>query len=151
MLPLKDTVHSYSFSVVNWLLIAANVLCFLIELAAGPQIEALITALGVVPRRFLLDPGPQQIVTLFSSMFLHGGWLHLLSNVLALYIFGDNVEDRMGRWRYLVFYLLCGVAAALTHIFTNPGSPVPTIGASGALSGVLGAYLVLFPTARVIH
>ena len=106
-------------------------------------------ALGVVPRRFLTDPGPEQVMTLLSSMFLHGGWLHLLSNMLALYIFGDNVEDRMGPWRYLVFYLLCGLAAALTHIFTNPASPIPTIGASGALSGVLGAYFVLFPTARV--
>ena len=91
MLPLKDTVHSYSFSMVNWLLIAANVLCFLIELAAGPSTEAFVTALGVVPRRFLLDPGPGQVMTLFSSMFLQGGWLHLLSKMLALYIFGDNV------------------------------------------------------------
>jgi len=83
-------------------------------------------------------------------MFLHGGWVHLLSNMLALYVFGDNVEDRMGQGRYLFFYLVCGLAAAVVHIFINPNSPIPTIGASGAISGVLAAYLLYFPSARVI-
>lgn len=83
-------------------------------------------------------------------MFMHGGWFHLFSNMLALYIFGDNVEDSMGSQRYLIFYLLCGVAAALTHVFFNPNSPIPTVGASGALSGVLAAYLLFYPSARVI-
>jgi membrane associated rhomboid family serine protease len=87
---------------------------------------------------------------IFTSMFLHGGWLHFLGNMLYLWIFGDNVEDRLGHLRYLVFYVLCGVAAALLHIFTNHGSTLPTVGASGAIAGVLGAYLVFFPGARVL-
>jgi membrane associated rhomboid family serine protease len=150
MLPLKDTIPARSFPVVNWLLIAANVVLFLVELSLGPDAEALIAALGVVPARLLTSPTPDQLATLVTSMFLHGGWLHLLSNMLALYIFGDNVEDRLGHGGYAVFYLLCGLAAGLTHIFFNQNSPVPTIGASGAISGVLGAYFLLFPTARVI-
>jgi membrane associated rhomboid family serine protease len=150
MLPLKDTVQARSFPIVNWILIAANILVFLYELALGPQAEALIAALGVVPVRLLSEPDPAQVLTVFSSMFLHGGWLHLISNMLALYIFGDNIEDRVGHTRYLLFYLICGVAAGLTHVFFNSNSAVPTIGASGAISGVLGAYFVLFPNARVI-
>lgn len=150
MLPLQDTVQTRSFPIFNWTLIAANVLIFFVELGLGPQAEAFIASLGVVPARLLAAPDPAQILTLFTSMFLHGGWAHLFSNMLALYIFGDNVEDRMGSGRYLAFYLICGLAAAFTHIVFNPTSQVPTIGASGAISGVLGAYFVLFPTARVI-
>jgi membrane associated rhomboid family serine protease len=150
MLPLYDTVRARSFPFVNWALIATNVVCFFIELALGPQAERLIVVLGVVPARLLANPGPAQLATLFSSMFLHGGWAHLFSNMLALYIFGDNIEDRMGHGGYLAFYLLCGLAAGLTHVWFNATSEIPTIGASGAISGVLGAYLILFPTARVI-
>ena len=150
MLPLKDTVQARSFPVVNWILIGANVFVFFIELTLGPQAEALIAALGMVPARLLANPGLEQALTLFTSMFLHGGWAHLFSNMLALYIFGDNIEDRMGSGRYLAFYLICGLAAAFTHIAFNHGSQVPTIGASGAISGVLGAYLILFPNARVV-
>jgi membrane associated rhomboid family serine protease len=150
VLPLQDTVPARSFSIVNWALIVANVALFLVELSLGARAEALITALGVVPARLLANPGLDQFATLITSMFLHGGWAHLFSNMLALYIFGDNVEDRMGHGGYLVFYLLCGVIAGLTHVLFNPTSPVPTIGASGAISGVLGAYLLLFPAARVI-
>jgi membrane associated rhomboid family serine protease len=149
MLPLKDTVPARSFPLVNWLLIAANILLFLVELSLGPDAEALTAALGVVPARLLANPTPDQLATLVTSMFLHGGWAHVLSNMLALYIFGDNVEDRLGHVGYLIFYLLCGLAAGLTHILFNPTSPVPTIGASGAISGTLGAYFLLFPTARV--
>jgi membrane associated rhomboid family serine protease len=93
---------------------------------------------------------PTAWLTIFTSMFLHGGLFHLLGNMWALYIFGDNVEDRMGPVRFLIFYLLCGAAAALVHVLMNPGSMIPTVGASGAISGVMGAYLVLFPFARVI-
>ncbi|MCS7288533.1 MAG: rhomboid family intramembrane serine protease [Roseiflexus sp.] len=150
MLPLYDTVQARSFPFVNWSLIVANIAIFLVEVALGADAEWFVAALGVVPARLLANPGPDQIATLFTSMFLHGGWSHLLSNMLALYIFGDNVEDRMGGGRYLAFYLICGVIAALTHVFFNPDSPIPTIGASGAISGVLGAYLILYPTARVI-
>jgi membrane associated rhomboid family serine protease len=149
MIPLKDTVQARSFPIVNWILIAANILAFLFELSFGPDIERFVTAVGLIPARLLALPSLGQVLTIFTSMFLHGGWLHLISNLLALYIFGDNVEDRVGHGRYLVFYLLCGVIAALTHIAFNASSPVPTIGASGAISGVLGAYFILYPRARV--
>lgn len=151
MLPLKDTVPSRSFPLVNWSLIGLNVLAFLWMANAGPHTDSLVQAFAFVPRRFLLDlANPFEYLTLFTSMFIHGGWAHLFSNMLALYIFGDNVEDRMGSGRYLVFYLLSGVAAAFTHLFFNPTSAIPTVGASGAISGVLAAYLLFFPTARVI-
>lgn len=150
MIPLKDTVHARSFPIVNWLLIGINIFMFLVEVSLGPQVDEFIAALGVMPARLLTEPSLGQILTIFTSMFLHGGWLHLFSNMLALYIFGDNVEDRIGHGRYLAFYLICGIIAAITHIVFNPISPVPTIGASGAISGVLGAYFILYPRARVI-
>lgn len=149
MIPLKDTVQSRSFPIVNWILIVTNVLVFLMELSLGPRVEAFIAAFGVVPARLLSAPGLSQLLTILTSMFLHGGWLHLISNMLALYIFGDNVEDRVGHGRYVVFYLVCGLIAALTHIAFSSTSAAPTIGASGAISGVLGAYFVLYPSARV--
>lgn len=150
MLPLKDTVRSRSFPIVNWMLIALNVFIFLVLLARGPLADAYVTILGLVPARFLTQPDWFELLTLLSSMFLHGGWVHLISNMLALYIFGDNVEDRMGSGRYLLFYVLCGLVAAIVHVTFNPDSLIPTIGASGAISGVLAAYLVLFPASRVI-
>lgn len=150
MLPLRDTVRSRSFPVVNWLLITLNVFSFFILLSLGPRAQAVVNVLGVVPARWLARRSPLQILTLFSSTFLHGGWVHLFSNMWALYIFGDNVEDRMGSGRYLLFYLLCGLAADLVHILFNPNSTIPAIGASGAISGVLAAYLLFFPSARVI-
>lgn len=150
MLPLQDTVRSRSVPVINWTLIALNVLSFLLLLSLGPRAEAVVTVLGVVPRRLLAHFNLASLITIFTSMFLHGGWVHLFSNMLALYIFGDNVEDRMGSVRYLLFYLFCGAAAAIVHVVFNPNLPLPTIGASGAISGVLAAYLVFFPSARVI-
>jgi len=150
MIPIKDTVRATQFPLVNTGLIAVNSAFFLYEASLGRGLVGFVNTWGLVPERFLSSPDPFQWVTLFTSMFLHGGWFHLISNMLALYIFGDNVEDRMGHLRYLIFYLLCGVAAGLTHVFLNPDSPVPTVGASGAISGVLAAYLVLFPTATVI-
>jgi membrane associated rhomboid family serine protease len=152
MLPLKDNILSRSFPVVNWTLIALNVLMFAVELRADAngQAEALIQAFGVIPARFVTYHDAREVITLFTSMFLHGGWLHLIGNMLALYIFGDNIEDRMGPGRYLGFYLVCGIAAGLTHIYFNRNSVMPSIGASGAIAGVMGAYLLLFPTARVI-
>jgi membrane associated rhomboid family serine protease len=151
MLPLKDTIPSRSFPLINWSLIGLNVLAFLWLANAGPSSDFLVQALAFIPRRFLLHLfNPFEYLTIFTSMFMHGGWAHLLSNMLALYIFGDNVEDRMGSGRYLVFYLLSGVAAAFAHLVFNPTSAVPTVGASGAISGVLAAYLIFFPNARVI-
>lgn len=152
MLPIKDTIQSRSFPLVNWLLIGLNVVMFFGELtaAATGNAQSLIYNFGVVPERFLSYHDARELSTLITSMFLHGGWFHLLSNTWALYIFGDNVEDRMGPGRYLVFYLLCGLAADATHIYFNRYSTMPSIGASGAIAGVLGAYLLLFPRARII-
>jgi membrane associated rhomboid family serine protease len=137
--------------VVTAALIGTNLLVFLIQLRLSPEVsEGFLRLLGVVPARLLAEPLSGEWLTLFTSQFLHGGWLHLGSNLLALYVFGDNVEDRLGPWRFLLFYLACGVSAALVHIWFSPSSTVPTIGASGAISGVLAAYATLFPTARVV-
>jgi membrane associated rhomboid family serine protease len=150
VIPLKDTIPSRSFPLVNWMLIGLNLLAFLMLVSLGRQAEAWVTLLGMIPARLFENPSLMELSTIFTSMFLHGGWAHLLGNMLALYIFGDNVEDRLGSGRYLFFYLACGVAAAAAHIGLNPTSPVPTIGASGAISGVLAAYFLFFPSARVI-
>jgi membrane associated rhomboid family serine protease len=149
MFPLKDTVQSRGIPWVTWAIILLNGVVFLIELSLPPRaLEMLFYELGMVPAR--LGSEPQAWTTVFTCMFLHGGWMHFLGNMWMLYLFGDNVEDRMGSIRYLAFYLLCGLAAGVTHYVTDPASPVPSVGASGAISGVMGAYLLLFPTARVI-
>lgn len=151
MLPIKDTIPSRTFPLVNWMLIGLNVLAFLWLASLSPREEALVAGYALIPKRFLLDLfNPNEYLTLITSMFIHGGWAHLLSNMLALYIFGDNVEDRLGSGRYLFFYLLCGLAAAFAHIFFNANSTLPTVGASGAISGVLAAYFLFFPSSRVI-
>jgi membrane associated rhomboid family serine protease len=151
MIPLRDSIPSRRFPVVNTLLIVANVLVFLFEVSMGPQaLNRFIVVFGAVPARFWAVGGPAAWLTIFTSMFLHGGWLHLLSNMLALYIFGDNVEDRMGHGRYLVFYLLGGVLAGLAHLIAYAPSEIPTVGASGAIAAILGAYLVLYPRSRVL-
>ncbi|HSB00124.1 MAG TPA: rhomboid family intramembrane serine protease [Anaerolineales bacterium] len=149
MIPLYDTVRTRKFPFVNILLIVANVLVFLYESQlSSSALQRFIFAWGLVPAQLTGEPATAWI-TVFSSMFLHGGWFHLISNMWFLYIFGDNVEGRMGGARYLVFYLLGGVAAALLQTFILPGSQVPTIGASGAIASVLGAYLISFPRSRI--
>jgi membrane associated rhomboid family serine protease len=157
MLPLRDTIRSTSFPIINWALIGLNTVVFLFEATLSPsQLDRLVMNFGVIPARLhLLEPGlllsnPAPLITLFTHMFLHGGWLHFLSNIWVLFIFGDNVEDRMGPGRYLGFYLLSGLIAALTQVFIDPASTIPSIGASGAIAGVLGAYFLMFPEARVI-
>jgi len=149
LFPIRDAVRSRSFPVANYALIAANVLSFLFVTSLGPGgYERFLGSYGVVPARLSLDQ-PLSVLTLFTSMFLHGGWFHLLSNMWTLFIFGDNVEDQMGSGRYLVFYLMAGTAAGLAHAVSSPNSVIPTVGASGAIAGVLGAYFILFPRARV--
>lgn len=149
MIPLYDTLRSHRFPIANWSLIAINVLVFLYELSLGPSaLDRLTRTWGLVPAQLMAHPATMW-VTIFTAMFLHGGWFHILSNMWVLFIFGDNIEDRMGGGRYLVFYLLSGVAAALLQSYVLSGSSVPMIGASGAIAGVLGAYLILFPRARV--
>jgi membrane associated rhomboid family serine protease len=150
MLPLSDHNPRRTVPVVTVLLIAVNVLMFFWEISLGPRLERQLIAISFIPKRFWL-PGYllPNIATMFVSMFLHGGFLHIASNMLYLWIFGDNIEDRLGHFRYLLFYLLCGVVAALAHAFANPNSAMPAIGASGAIAGVLGGYLILYPHARV--
>jgi membrane associated rhomboid family serine protease len=154
MLPIRDNIRSRSFPIVNWGLIAVSVLAFLLEQAielgvGGGAFQRFLMLFGLVPSNFSLL-NPLSYISVFSSMFLHGGWFHLISNMWILYIFGDNVEDRMGSLRYLAFYLACGVAAGMTHVLFASGSSLPTIGASGAIAGVLGAYMILYPRARVL-
>ena len=149
MIPLYDTLHSRRFPIVNWLLIALNVLVFLYEISLSPSaLDRLTRTWGLVPAHLIAHPATVW-VTIFTAMFLHGGWFHILSNMWVLFIFGDNIEDRLGGGRYLVFYLLSGVAAGLLESFVLQDSSVPMIGASGAIAGVLGAYLVLYPRARI--
>ena len=150
MLPLSDHNPSRTTPVVNILLIAANVFMFFWELSLGPNLEPALFNVAFIPARFWYAPvAPLNVIGMFVSMFLHGGWLHLGGNMLYLWIFGDNIEDRLGHFRYLIFYLLCGIVATLAHAFFNPASRMPSIGASGAIAGVLGAYLLLFPRAQV--
>jgi membrane associated rhomboid family serine protease len=146
-----------AFPIVTYALIALNVLAFLLEMGQGSEasLQSFITSWGVVPREYALRqdiapaiPAPFW-ATLFTSMFLHGGWMHLGGNMLYLWIFGDNLERVMGPVKFLIFYLVCGVAASAAHIAFNLQSAIPSVGASGAISGVLGGYLLLFPHNRV--
>jgi membrane associated rhomboid family serine protease len=144
MFPLRDTQPSYTTPVVTIALIVVNLLVFLFELSLGPRGgNALIEYYGLIPDQFRLS-------TVLTSMFLHGGWMHVLGNMWFLWIFGDNVEDLLGHAKFLLFYLLCGVAAALSQVLMNPYSTAPMVGASGAIAGVMGAYLIKFPRARVL-
>jgi len=158
VIPLRDENPVASAPVVTWALVGACVLVFLWQVSAGaPHFNRVIFALGVIPASLFGHAQlPAEIVmvppaaTVLTSMFLHGGWMHLAGNMLYLWIFGDNVEDRMGRVRFLAFYLACGVAAVFAQAVPAPEATVPMVGASGAISGVLGAYLLWFPRARVL-
>lgn len=150
MLPLKDTVHSRTFPVVNYLLIAANTVVFFLELSLPSYLqEDLLTSFGLIPANLHLL-NPISWLTLITHQFLHGGWYHFLSNIWILFIFGDNVEDRLGSASYLIFYLLGGVTAGLLQAMMTPASQIPSIGASGAIAAVLGAYFLFFPRSRII-
>jgi membrane associated rhomboid family serine protease len=151
MLPLRDDNPRRTVPVINVVLIIVNVMMFLWEVSLGTSLERALSMVAFVPARFWFAPfAISNIMSIFVSMFLHGGILHLGGNMLYLWIFGDNVEDRLGHVKYLVFYVACGLAATLAHAFVNPSSVVPSIGASGAIAGVLGAYLILFPRTRVL-
>ena len=146
MLPIgDDNTGERTFPIVTYVLIALNVLFFFVEISSG---DAFVKEWAFVPGRFLANPSGD-IATLFTSMFMHAGWLHLGGNMLYLWIFGDNVEDRFGHGTFLGFYLLCGLAATFAQLMFSAGSSVPNLGASGASAGVLGAYLLLFPHGRV--
>ncbi len=156
MIPIRDTAPSSTYPVVNLSLIGLNVLTFLFQLSQGPDLERFVYIYGLVPARYSVPhvmqyfSTGQQVFSFISFMFLHGGFLHLLGNMWFLYIFGDNVEDRLGHLRYLLFYLLCGILSGVSHLMLNLNSNVPTIGASGAIAGVMGAYIILHPHARIL-
>ncbi len=152
MIPIGDDVPGERFPFLTYLLIGLNLLVFLFQLSLPPEgLRALIFTWGVIPRDVAAwGNDPRVLLTLVTSLFLHGGWFHLIGNMLYLWIFGNNVEDRMGHVGFLLFYLLCGIAASLTEELLKPDSALPTIGASGAIAGVLGAYFLLYPKARVI-
>jgi membrane associated rhomboid family serine protease len=158
MFPVADTAPATSKAVVTRLLIAANAFVFLLELALPPEgRDELFYLFGIVPARFThpwwarwMGFPVDNYWPFFTYMFLHGGWIHIFGNMWTLWIFGDNVEDRLGGLRFLLFYLFCGICAALVHMWTNPDSTLPTVGASGAIAGIMGAYFVWFPRSRII-
>ena len=153
MIPFRDNVPSHTIPVVTVSLIVLNLIAFVYELSLGPDLLEWIDRFGVVPARVLnVSPASSGSVLLsfFTSLFLHGGWMHLIGNMWYLWIFGDNIEDRLGHLKYLLFYILSGLGASIVHIIFNPHSSLPSIGASGAIAGVLGAYLVSYPFARVL-
>lgn len=155
MFPLKDDVPSQRFPAVNLWLIIVNALVFLYQFSLGTGLPEFIMTYGFIPARFFALPPPDdagvpKLLPVFTSMFLHGNVLHIVSNMWMLWIFGDNVEDRMGHGRYLLFYLLCGVAAVAAQTWSAPHAAMPMIGASGAIAGVLGAYFMLYPGARIL-
>jgi len=156
MIPLRDENPSRTFPFVNILLVITNLTVFLYQhllISGGPVF--FFHRLGCIPYEFshFVDINPPSLIpiplTILSAMFMHGGWIHLLSNMLFLWIFGDNVEDRLGHFRYLIFYIVCGIGASVTHIIMNLNSQVPSLGASGAIAGVMGAYMLFFPKARI--
>lgn len=150
MIPLGDDIPSRRFPAVTVAIIVANTVIFLIEFLFGPAANQMVYTFGAIPAQITANwLNPAESVTLFTAMYLHGGWAHLLGNMLYLWIFGDNVEDRMGRGRFFIFYTLCGLISGVAQVMAMPNSPVPAIGASGAIAGVLGAYLLLYPHARV--
>lgn len=155
MIPIRDTARSKSTPYINYVLIGVCGLVFIYELMIGPRIDGLVRTFGANPAQvaqsvFQGHFSLRAVAPLFTCMFLHGGWMHLIGNMLYLYIFGDNVEDRLGHVGYLVFYILAGLGAGLTQVYFQQNSTVPLIGASGAIAGVLGAYFLLFPKARVL-
>jgi membrane associated rhomboid family serine protease len=157
VIPIRDTIPARHTPVMTWAIIAVNAFVFFLELSLPkPELEQATYLFGLVPARFTHPDWaasvgfPRTFWPFLTTMFLHGGWLHIIGNMWVLWIFGDNVEDRMGPFRYLLFYLACGLAAGLLHVLTNSNSEVPAVGASGAIAGVMGAYLVLFPRARIV-
>ncbi len=156
MIPLRDDIPARATPVVTHVLIALNVAVFLVQASQGPHLDRFIYVYGLVPARYFVPPiadyfsTGQQLFALLSFMFLHGGIWHLLGNMWSLYIFGDNVEDRLGPLRYAAFYLLSGLISGVAHLLIYRTSNIPTIGASGAIAGVMGAYFLLFPRARVL-
>lgn len=150
MIPIRDEIKTRRTPIITYVLIALNIFVFILQWMAGPNQEALIYEYALIPGNLTTSVNVDNVTDIFSSMFMHAGFLHLAGNMLYLWIFGDNVEDALGRVKYLFFYLVGGVVAALTHVLFNPNSQIPTVGASGAIGAVLGAYLILYPQSRVL-
>lgn len=150
MIPLRDENPTHITPVVTYLLIGLNVIVYIFQYLLGSADPEMVYAFAMIPDQVTGGTNLTAWLTIFTSMFMHGGLAHIGGNMLYLWIFGDNVEDAMGHGRYLAFYLLGGVIASLAHILTNPNSQVPTVGASGAIAAVLGAYLILYPRSRVV-
>jgi membrane associated rhomboid family serine protease len=149
MIPLRDILPTQRRPLVTYTLIGLNSTVWIVQVILGDRGDAFIAQWGMTPARFLAEPGPQVFLTPITSMFMHGGWLHIIGNMWFLWIFGDNVEDVLGRWRFVLFYLMGGLAAALLQFGLTMKSPVPMVGASGAIAAVLAAYMCFFPFARV--
>lgn len=149
MIPIRDRVPTHSFPAVNYALIAVNIIVFIFQWMAGANQEAVIYEFALIPANVTAGLDVGDVRDIFTSMFMHGGLLHIAGNMLYLWIFGDNVEDNLGKIKYLIFYLVGGAVASLAHIVSSPNSQIPTVGASGAIAAVLGAYLVLYPSAKV--
>jgi membrane associated rhomboid family serine protease len=147
MLPLRDDVHSIRRPVITYILIAINVAVFIYEMSLGKGLRDFFISYGAIPQNILAGNG---LYTLFTSMFIHGDFWHILGNMLYLWIFGDNVEDALGKFWFVVMYLLSGLLGSFAHILVSQSSAIPTIGASGAVSGVLGCYIILYPKAKVL-
>lgn len=156
MIPLRDTTPARNYPIVNTAIIAVNAVVYCLQLLQGPEIDRFIYIYGLVPARYSVAPiaayftTSQQLISLVSFMFLHGSFWHILGNMWSLYIFGDNVEDHLGPIRYALFYLLCGITSGLSHLILNMNSNLPTIGASGAIAGVMGAYFILHPRSKIL-
>ena len=155
MIPLRDANPSRTFPIITFALIASNIIVFIIEISQGEYMAGFIFEFGLIPATVvdncrLTNIGFGTFIPFITSMFLHGGWMHLVGNMLFLYIFGDNVEDKFGHFRFFIFYFIAGITAALTQVFMFPDSEIPMVGASGAIAGVLGAYVLMFPGARII-
>lgn len=150
MIPLRDENPTHNTPIITYLLILINIGVFLFQMMLGSNNEAFIYQFALIPADVTNLASLESIFDIFTSMFMHAGLAHIGGNMLYLWIFGDNVEDRLGSFKYIIFYLIGGVVASLTHIFTNPGSTIPTVGASGAIAAVLGAYLVLYPSQKVL-
>ncbi len=156
MIPIRDANPSRSFPIVTIVLIIINAVIFFYELSLGSGLNQFFSYFALIPEKYFAlgaSGGLNYIGRCYpfiTSQFLHGGWMHVIGNMWFLWIFGDNIEDRLGHFKFVLFYLLCGVAAGLAHVYTNPSSPVPTVGASGAIAGVMGAYTILYPRAKVL-
>ncbi|HNT55413.1 MAG TPA: rhomboid family intramembrane serine protease [Anaerolineaceae bacterium] len=149
MIPIRDSIPTHRVPIVNYVLIGVNLVVFILMWLAGPEQNNLVYQFAMIPANFKNGIDLGDVGDIFTSMFMHAGLAHIAGNMLYLWIFGDNIEDRLGSFKYLLFYLAGGLAASLTHLIFNPNSQIPTVGASGAIAAVLGAYLIMYPKSRI--